>query len=163
MGDEHKESLKKLRRNLDTQAREILSDRHPGEFVYVFRDQLNLNLIKVGFSNNPIRRRSELHTTATARPHEIYYVWQVDNMKKAETAVHGFLEEHRVNPKREYFELFLFQEPDINFRCVDTMNVCLDKLIELIEEDAFYPCDIKWTQVTNPAEILEPADIEWIT
>ncbi|PTT24256.1 GIY-YIG nuclease family protein [Pseudomonas sp. HMWF021] len=76
----------------------------PG-FIYIFRDHLNNNLIKVGFSKDPLARRKQLHTTGTALPMTIYHVWNVGDKYLAEQAAHEVLRGHRVNDRREFFEI----------------------------------------------------------
>lgn len=76
----------------------------PG-FIYIFRDQLNNNLIKIGFSKDPLARRKQLHTTGTALPMTIYHIWYVDDKYLAEDAAHYILDEHKVNERREFFEI----------------------------------------------------------
>lgn len=79
-------------------------DPQPG-FIYIFRDCLNNNPIKVGFSKDPLARRKQLHTTGTALPVTIYYVWDVSDKYLAEEAAHEILSGHRVNGRREFFEI----------------------------------------------------------
>jgi len=76
----------------------------PG-FIYIFRNFLNNNLIKVGLSKDPIARNKQLHTTGTELPMTIYHVWHVNNMRLAEQAAHDILSGHRVNNRREFFEI----------------------------------------------------------
>lgn len=80
------------------------TDPQPG-FIYIFRDHLNNNLIKVGFTKDPLTRRKQLHTTGTALPMTIYHVWNVSDKHLAEQAAHEILKGHRVNGRREFFEI----------------------------------------------------------
>ena len=53
-------------------------------YVYILRDRLNNNEIKVGLSKDPISRIKQLHNTSTALPMYLYYVWEVQDMIYAE-------------------------------------------------------------------------------
>lgn len=45
-------------------------------YVYILRDRVNNNEIKVGLSKDPISRIKQLHNTSTALPMYLYYVWE---------------------------------------------------------------------------------------
>lgn len=110
----------------------------PG-YVYVFRDPLNNNLIKVGLSKDPAARRMQLHTTGTALPMNIYHVWHVSDKRLAESAAHAILDDHRVNGRREFFEIApLPYFSDFERRDYDITSDFLDALIERIEEGFDY-------------------------
>ena len=105
-------------------------------FLYVFRDTLNNNLIKVGFSKNPFNRIKQLYNTSTATPLGITQIWWVGNMRQAEQIAHCRLEDHRINPRREFFEIAPRRDFDEFERMdYDVTSTCLDVLIELIEND----------------------------
>lgn len=104
-------------------------------FVYVFRDRLDNNRIKVGYSTDPVARLRQLYTTATPAPLAPYCIWRVSNMRIAEHIAHVVLDDHRINKRREFFEIAptphftQFEQTDY-----DTTSVFLDALLELIEE-----------------------------
>lgn len=57
-------------------------------------------------------------------------------MRQAEKIAHYRLQDHRINPRREFFEI----APSMDFHDFERMDyditsTCLDVLIELIEED----------------------------
>ena len=74
-------------------------------YVYILRDPMNNNLIKVGFSINPFNRVRQLYNTSTSLPFSIYQIWWVRDMRLAEKAAHECLRGHRVNDRREFFEI----------------------------------------------------------
>ncbi|MDV7708525.1 GIY-YIG nuclease family protein (plasmid) [Acinetobacter baumannii] len=123
-------------------------------YIYVLRDHLNNNLIKVGFTKDPIRRWKQLYNTSTALPMTLYYLWKVDDMRKAEKIAHIRLEDHRVNPRREFFEIAPlphfneFERTDYDISCT-----FLDVLIELIETDFRYG-GINYQIINNIEEIM---------
>lgn len=80
------------------------SPRGPG-YIYTLVNSTNPNEIKIGLSVDPIRRVKQLHTSGTAKPMRIKYVWKVPNMKVAEDAAHEIMKGHRVNQRREFFHL----------------------------------------------------------
>jgi hypothetical protein len=105
-------------------------------YVYIFRDRLNNNLIKVGFSIHPIARLKQLHTTGTPLPFFLAHAWWVADMRAAEKIAHVRLQDHRINTRREFFfiappnDFSEFEQNDYDITCV-----FLDALIELIEID----------------------------
>lgn len=105
-------------------------------YIYVFRDQLNNNLIKVGLSKQPITRIKQLHTTGTALPFSLWHAWWVSDMRTAERIAHNRLADHRINPRRELF--FIAPRKDFSEfeqNNYETTSVFLNTLTELIEVD----------------------------
>lgn len=122
-------------------------------YVYILRDHLNNNLIKVGLTKNPINRRRQLYNTSTALPMDLYYLWRVDDMRKAERIAHIRLDSHRVNSRREFFEI----APLPNFNDFERTNydmscIYLDALIQLIEDDFDY-CEVIYQRITSIDQI----------
>lgn len=74
-------------------------------YIYIFVNATNPNEIKIGLTNDPIRRRQELHTTGTAELMYVQKLWLVDDMGQAERIAHVRMAGHRVNDKREFFHL----------------------------------------------------------
>ncbi|CAI3155047.1 hypothetical protein MWMV18_MWMV18_02052 [Acinetobacter calcoaceticus] len=108
-------------------------------YVYILRDHLNNNVIKVGLSKDPIRRRQQLYNTSTPLPMTLYHLWKVDDMRHAEQVAHLRLDSHRINPRREFFEIApLPHFNDFERRDYDMSCIFLDTLIELIEDDFDY-------------------------
>jgi hypothetical protein len=104
-------------------------------YIYILRDQLNNNIIKVGYSKNPFKRVKQLHNTSTALPMAFYQLWWTDDMLLAEKAAHVCLDGHRINSRREFFEIAPLPYFD-DFERTDYETTCvyLDTLIEIIEE-----------------------------
>jgi hypothetical protein len=116
-------------------------------YLYVFRDMLNSNIIKVGFSKNPFNRIKQLYNTSTAIPLGIRQIWWVGNMRRAERIAHYRLEYHRINPRREFFEIAPRQDfNEFERMDYDITSTCLDVLIELIEDD-FYMYSMEYLSV----------------
>lgn len=123
-------------------------------FIYILRDHLNNNLIKVGFSKDPLARRKQLHTTGTALPMTIYHVWHVNDKYLAEQAAHEVLRDHRVNERREFFEIApLPHFSEFERTNYDVTSDFLYTLKGLIEEGWNF-LDIKYRDA-SPAEIHE--------
>ncbi|HCE2702332.1 GIY-YIG nuclease family protein [Vibrio alginolyticus] len=74
-------------------------------YIYIFVNTTNPNEIKIGLTNDPIRRRQELHTTGTAELMYVQQLWLVEDMGRAEKIAHDRMAGHRVNDKREFFHL----------------------------------------------------------
>ncbi len=167
-----RESLEKVRKHLREEAHRVFTGQEPPKelveprnFVYIFRNPLNYNVIKIGLSGHPVRRIKDLYNTSTALPYEIVCVWEVDDMRMAEKAAHKLLEDHRINPDREYFELFTCEQSDMMFHPRNKLElICdaLEKLIEIIEEEAFDSCGIRWERMREVSDILPPEDIRYL-
>lgn len=74
-------------------------------YIYVMLDALNPNVIKIGLSKEPIHRQAGLYNTSTPLPFVIKYIWAVTDMELAEDIAHIFMASHRINGRREFFEL----------------------------------------------------------
>ncbi|MFC3153176.1 GIY-YIG nuclease family protein [Litoribrevibacter euphylliae] len=108
-------------------------------YVYILRDPMNNNVIKVGFSINPFKRVKQLYNTSTPLPLNIYQIWWVRDMRLAEKAAHECLRGHRINDRREFFEIAPSEHFDeYESRDYDLSCVYLDTLIEIIEEGFSY-------------------------
>jgi hypothetical protein len=89
----------------------------------------------------------QLYRTGNPLPLNIYQIWWVSNMVVAERIAHGRLADHRVNDKREFFEIaptHLCWEWE--YQSYEVTTVYLDVLIELIEGD-FNTFDINYMDV----------------
>lgn len=116
-------------------------------YVYILRDPLNNNVIKVGFSINPFKRVKQLYNTSTPLPLNIYQIWWVRDMRLAEKAAHECLRGHRINERREFFEIAPSEHFDeYESRDYDLSCVYLDTLIEIIE-DGFHYMDLEFIPV----------------
>lgn len=118
-------------------------------YLYILRDPLNNNLIKIGYSISPFDRVKQLYNTSTALPYHVAYIWWVDDMRLAEKGAHALLSGHRVNSRREFFEIAPSSDFDIyEQNCYDTTSCFLETLVEIIEDGLneleifFYAVDI---------------------
>ncbi|BCN23952.1 GIY-YIG nuclease family protein [Vibrio alfacsensis] len=115
-----------------------ISPKRPG-YVYIFVNSTNPNEIKIGLSVNPGRRIKQLHSSGTAKPMYIQYLWKVPNMKEAEQAAHEVMAGHRVNHRREFFHLVTegaaldLETPHPHFGGHELAGVYLHSIRELIE------------------------------
>lgn len=108
-------------------------------YIYILRDPRDNNLIKVGFSINPFNRVRQLYNTSTPLPFSIYQIWWVRDMRLAEKAAHECLRGHRINDRREFFEIAPLEHFDeYEARDYDMSCFYLDTLIEIIEEGFYY-------------------------
>lgn len=105
-------------------------------FVYIMvsTDPCWENRIKVGFSNNPERRRRELSGTSVPYPFEIRYAWAVDNMLDAENVAHYMLREQRVTSNREFFDIIPIDKLD------SIIKEFVDTELGVSREDVFQEC-----------------------
>ncbi|MCG9777609.1 GIY-YIG nuclease family protein [Photobacterium damselae] len=116
-------------------------------YIYLFVNENNPNEIKIGLSKDPIRRRKELHSTGTPLPMYIKYIWAVRNMREAEKIAHHRMREHRINDRREFFNIVTdegaleLETPHQHYGGHELADVYLGALRELIEDDWEY-CDI---------------------
>ncbi|HGF4916494.1 GIY-YIG nuclease family protein [Vibrio parahaemolyticus] len=122
---------------------------NPG-YIYIMEDQSNCNIVKVGYSEDPIQRLRQLYTTGTPLPYIITYLWGVKDMLNAERVAHAVLEGHRVNPNREFFYIVPPMSNLPGQYCPDTCDCYLYTLAGLIEE-RFSDCNIE----------AIPIDLNW--
>jgi len=108
-------------------------------YIYIMRDPINNNLIKVGFSVNPFNRVKQLYNTSTPLPFNIYQIWWVEDMRLAEKAAHECLRGHRINNRREFFEIAPSEYFDkYESSDYDISSCYLNTLIEIIENGFNY-------------------------
>lgn len=116
-------------------------------YVYILRDPINNNLIKIGFSINPFVRVKQLHNTSTPLPFSIYQIWWVRDMRLAEKVAHACLSGHRINERREFFEIAPSEYFDkYESSDYDISSGYLNTLIEIIE-DGFKYMDIYFVSI----------------
>lgn len=103
------------------------------------RDTRSHNDIKVGLSINPTNRQKQLYRTNTPLPYNLHTVWAVENHFMAEKIAHDVLIAHRINMKREWFEIVpvnsMNRFPGVE-GCYDDTSVFLEALVWQIQ-DAF--------------------------
>lgn len=90
----------------------MLQERNQDAFstVYVLKNEGMPGLLKIGRTDKaePDTRMSNLYTTGVPYPFECVKAVRVDNADEAkalETALHTTFDQHRVNPKREFFAI----------------------------------------------------------
>lgn len=109
-------------------------------YIYILRnlDPTWYNRIKVGYSYNPFNRCQQLYTTGVPYPFLVYFQWQVPDMRAAEKLAHSILADHRVNDRREHFDVIPFNQRPIlcggEEPTYDDVAVCLDVLIDSIDK-----------------------------
>lgn len=120
------------------------------KFIYIFRNDRLHNEMKLGFSKNPFKRVMQLYTTATATPMNISVIWWVSDMCRAERIAHNRLADHRINSRREFFQIAPSTDfSELERMCYDTTTICLEVLEGLIEGDwanagiAFQKMDVR--------------------
>jgi len=119
-------------------------------FIYIFVNTTNPNEIKIGLSEDPVRRRQQLHSSGTAEQMYIKYIWEVSNMKLAEKIAHEVMKGHRVNPKREFFHLVPksdaldLETPHQHFGGHELADIYLQTVRELIEYAWDYFDDLEY-------------------
>ena len=78
--------------------------RKPSDLVYVLTNESMPDLIKIGITGDLEARLKRLSSkTEVPLPFECYYCCEVESAKEIEKMLHNVLEEHRINPKREFF------------------------------------------------------------
>ncbi|RKU12681.1 hypothetical protein C6502_05535 [Candidatus Poribacteria bacterium] len=76
--------------------------------VYILKNEAMPGLIKIGYTKETAEKRAnDLYTTGVPQPFEVAY--KLDKLEpeqytKLEDEIHKELAQHRVNPKREFFE-----------------------------------------------------------
>lgn len=108
---------------------------HRPGYLYIMRDQFEHNNIKIGLSINPINRVQQLYRTGNALPLVLVKLWWVHDMLFAEKVAHETLVDHRISPRREFFEIAprrMFWDGE--YLDKETTDTCLNSLIDLIEE-----------------------------
>lgn len=132
------------------------------DHVYIMRDPRNHNDIKVGLSINPLDRQKQLFRTNTPLPFDLHTVWAVSDHRVAEKIAHGVLAEHRINDRREWFEIAPIQSvlwfPGIQGD-YDTTSVYLDALVEVIE-NAFDYFNMQYHSLNSYEELVHSISLE---
>lgn len=76
------------------------------EIVYVLTNPTMPGLIKIGRTTNLEQRVKSLSSdTGVPLPFEVFYACSVRDANEVERALHNAFGDHRINPKREFFEL----------------------------------------------------------
>ena len=83
------------------------SQMPPFESVYVLTNSAMPGLVKIGFTTQTEakRRIDGLYTTGVPFPFKIEFVCRVRDAARVEAALHTAFGPHRVNPRREFFQI----------------------------------------------------------
>ena len=77
--------------------------------IYVLINEAMPNLVKIGKLNKEGRtvedRMRELDTTSVPLPFECFSAWEVENVDKAERAIHQAFADVRIRARREFFRI----------------------------------------------------------
>jgi hypothetical protein len=73
--------------------------------IYILSNPAMPGLIKIGTTKNLDDRLGELYNTSVPYPFECVYACQVDDYQSVEKAIHNICDVHRVNSKREFFDI----------------------------------------------------------
>lgn len=75
--------------------------------VYVFTNPSMPGLCKIGMTNGESiqARLQQLNTTGVPLPFECHFAAEVDSCQRVERILHALFSEHRVNPRREFFQI----------------------------------------------------------
>jgi len=74
--------------------------------VYVLTNPAMPGLVKIGQTINEVTSRmNELNTTGVPLPFDCLFACEVDDCKLVENSLHKAFYPHRINPKREFFEI----------------------------------------------------------
>ena len=77
--------------------------------IYVLTNEAMPGLVKIGITgSDPSSRADQLYTTGVPVPFTVEFAGEVPNPRPVEQALHNAFRDHRINPKREFFEI----EPD---------------------------------------------------
>lgn len=77
------------------------------EWVYVLVHPQEPHLLKIGYTKKePKDRLKEINTqTGVAGEYRLIYMFRTVNGQRLETAVHAFLADRRIHPRKEHFEI----------------------------------------------------------
>ena len=71
--------------------------------VYIFINQSMADMVKIGITDNVVRRVKELSgATGVPLPFECYYAVETNNAKEVEKLLHETYEEKRIRKNREF-------------------------------------------------------------
>ncbi|MGY3805361.1 GIY-YIG nuclease family protein [Pigmentibacter ruber] len=73
--------------------------------VYVLLNDSMPGLVKIGMTENLVRRMKELYNTSVPTPFQLFYAKTVEKPEFVESKIHAALADFRVNENREYFEI----------------------------------------------------------
>ena len=71
--------------------------------VYILTNESMPDIIKIGITDNLLRRLKELDNTSTPLPFECFYALEVEDAKSIEKLLHEAFDDKRVRQNREFF------------------------------------------------------------
>lgn len=76
-------------------------------YIYILSNQAMPSLYKIGMTCNQdiTQRMSSLQNSGVPFPFDLEFAIKVENVEKVEKLLHEAFGEHRVNPKREFFQI----------------------------------------------------------
>ncbi len=92
------------------------------QFIYMMVMEEAAHRVKIGFTNNPVRRCRELYSSSSPHPYHILHVWEVNDMRSVEKLIHAELAHYRPNPRREFFEVSEIYKDEIDVSWPDVIN-----------------------------------------
>jgi hypothetical protein len=77
------------------------------EWVYILVHPQEPQLLKIGYTKkDPKERLKEINSqTGVAGEYRLAYIFRTINGQRLETAVHSFLADRRIHPRKEHFEI----------------------------------------------------------
>ena len=75
------------------------------EIVYILTNEAMPDYIKIGKTNNVVRRIQDLDWTNIPLPFQCYYAARVKDASFAETQIHSIFADNRVRSNREFFKV----------------------------------------------------------
>lgn len=104
------------------------------EIVYILTNPVIPDLVKVGWTTNLEERVRQLSShSGVPVPFEVYYACKVSDAAKVEKCIHDGFGDHRVNPRREFFEINPERVISI-LKLVEIKNVTPDR--DYVEDEA---------------------------
>lgn len=73
--------------------------------VYVLTNPLMPGLVKIGYTNGPLKARMTTFNTAVPEPYFCVSAWEFKDAKKVERALHKAFDGNRYNKFREFFRV----------------------------------------------------------
>ena len=122
-------------------------------YVYVLTNPVMPGLVKIGRSKNAAGSRAkQLYRgdTGVPLPFDIYFECMFSNCIEGEALVHEELDEHRINPAREFFRI----EPWDAQKAV--MRVCSYEIDCTVVEFGFTVCDAEMALVAHKFNLCPP-------
>ena len=84
-------------------------------WIYVLSNESIPDLIKIGYTSTPPEERAKEISRATgvALPYKVEFVFKCHEGMVLEKEIHSYLDEYRVNDRREFFKISINEAKDI--------------------------------------------------